>query len=214
VTEIPRPDADVEVLEAWIRKRLLPIEAYDPVERKVHAESELNPEWPRPAGPFRPAAVLVPLVEREGGLTVLLTRRAEGLRQHSGQIAFPGGRVEPGETPWEAALREAQEEIGLDPAFVRIAGMGDIFETVTGYSITPVVGFVRPGFAVALQEAEVAEVFETPFTYLMDPANHELRSRDFGDGHTRSYYAMAYEQWTIWGVTAWVVRSIYQRLFA
>jgi 8-oxo-dGTP pyrophosphatase MutT (NUDIX family) len=214
VTGPVRPDAGVEILEALIRRRLIPLEAFDPVTRHIHAEAELNPDWPRPSGPFRPAAVLVPLVEREAGLTILLTRRSESLRNHSGQIAFPGGRMEPGETPWDAALREAQEEIGLDPAFVRIAGLGDVFETVTGYSVTPVVGFVSPGFEVSPHEAEVAEIFETPFTFLMDPANHELRSRDFGDGRQRRYYAMAHDERTIWGMTAWVLRALYLRLFA
>lgn len=209
----PRPDASVEEIEAWIRRRLISIDAYDPATRRVHAEAELNPDWPRPPGPFHPAAVLVPLVEREDGLTILLTRRAASLRKHSGQIAFPGGRLDPGETPWEAALREAEEEIGLDRSFVRIAGLGDLFETVTGYSITPVVAFVRPGFSITPHEAEVSEVFETPFTFLMDPTNHELRSRDFGDGRQRSYYAMAHDERTIWGVTAWVLRSLYVRLF-
>ncbi len=205
------PTASVEDLERLMRARLNPMESYQSAARR--AENELNPDWPRPTGPFRPAAVLVPLVERPEGLSVLLTRRSESLRSHSGQIAFPGGRADPGETPWETALREAQEEIGLDPGYVRIVGLGDIFETVSGFSIMPVVGFVRSGFTVTPQEQEVAEVFETPFDFLMDPVNHEMRSRDFGDGRQRRYYAMTHTDRMIWGVTAWMLRSLYQRLF-
>ncbi len=200
-------------LEALIRARLYPLEAYDPVERKVRSDYEMSPEgWPKPTGTLQPAAVLIPLVEREEGLTILLTRRAEGMR-HSGQVAFPGGRADPGETPWDTALREAQEEIGLDPSFVRLAGLTDPYETVTGYSITPVVGFVRPGFELTLEAAEVAEVFETPFAYVMDPANHERRTRDFGDGLSRQFFAIEHGDRLIWGATAGMLRMLYQRVF-
>jgi 8-oxo-dGTP pyrophosphatase MutT (NUDIX family) len=206
------PSASVEDLERLMRARLNPMESY--LSAATRAENELNPDWPRPAGPFHPAAVLVPLVEREEGVTVLLTRRSDSLKSHSGQVAFPGGRADPGETPWETALREAQEEIGLDRSFVRIVGLGDIFETVSGFSIMPVVAFVRSGFTVTPHEQEVAEVFETPFDFLMNPANHEMRSRDFGDGRQRHYYAMTHTDRLIWGVTAWMLRSLYQKLFA
>lgn len=205
------PSAPVEDLERLMRARLNPIESYGAA--VIRAENELNPDWPRPTGPFRPAAVLVPLVERPGGVTVLLTRRSKSMRSHSGQIAFPGGRADPGETPWETALREAEEEIGLDRSFVRIVGLGDIFETVTGFSIMPVVGFVRPGFTITPHEHEVAEVFETPFDFLMNPANHEMRWRDFGDGRQRRFYAMTHSERMIWGVTAWMLRALYQKLF-
>jgi 8-oxo-dGTP pyrophosphatase MutT (NUDIX family) len=205
---------DTQTLEALIRSKLYPLEAYDPVERKVRSDRELSPEgWPKPTGPLQPAAVLIPLVEREAGLTILLTRRAEGMRRHSGQIAFPGGRADPGEAPWDTAVREAQEEIGLDPSFVRLAGLTDPYETVTGYSITPVVGFVRPGFTLTLQAAEVADVFEAPFAFVMDPANHERRSRDFGDGLSRQFFAITHDDRTIWGATAGMLRMLYERLF-
>jgi 8-oxo-dGTP pyrophosphatase MutT (NUDIX family) len=209
------PFSSVETLEALIKSRLHGLEEYDPVEKRVRTDRSFVPEdWPKPTGPLQPAAVLVPLVEREEGLTVLLTRRAEGMRRHSGQVAFPGGRADPGEAPWETALREAEEEIGLERAFVRLAGLGDTFDTVTGYSITPVVGFVRPGFKVSRQEAEVADVFEAPFAFLMDPANHERRSHDFGDGLTRSFYAIEHGERLIWGVTAAMLRTLYERLFS
>jgi 8-oxo-dGTP pyrophosphatase MutT (NUDIX family) len=211
---VSEPAASTESLEALIRTRLLPLDAYDPSERRVHGEHARDPEdWPRPSGPLQPAAVLVPLVERPEGLTLLLTRRAEGLRRHAGQIAFPGGRADPGETPWETALREAEEEIGLDRGYVRIAGLGDTYDTVTGYSITPVVAFVRSGFALSLHEPEVAEAFEAPFAFLMDPANHERRVRDFGDGRTRSFYAIEHGERLIWGVTAGILRMLHHRLF-
>lgn len=201
-------------VEALLRDRLLPLDAYDPVEQRIRAELARPPsDWLAPSGPLQPAAVLVPIVERERGLTVILTLRATGLRRHSGQIAFPGGRAEPGEPPWEAALREAEEEIGLDRGFVRIAGLGDTYDTVTGYSITPVVGFVRPGFNIQAQEAEVADVFETPFDFLMNPANYERRSRDFGDGQIRHYFAIPHEERLIWGATAGILRMLYERLY-
>lgn len=209
------PLSPLETLEALIRSRLYPLEDYDPVERRVRSDRELLPEnWPKPTVPMQPAAVLIPLVEREGGLTVLLTRRADGMRRHSGQIAFAGGRADPGEAPWETALREAEEEIGLDRSHVRLAGLTDPYETVTGFSITPVVAFVRPGFALTLQEAEVAEVFETPFAYIMDPANHERRTRDFGDGLSRQFFAIEHDDRLIWGATAGMLRMLYERLFA
>ena len=206
------PASPLAELEPWIASRLHPLAAAAAGE--ITPETALNPDWPRPAGPFRPAAVLVPLVERPSGLNVILTRRSDSLRSHSGQIALPGGRCDEGETPWDAALREAEEEIGLDRRFVRLVGMGDRFEMVTGFVITPVVGFVQPGFSIAPHEAEVAEVFETPFTFLMDPGNHEVHERDFGDGRMRRYYAMSHEDRLIWGATAWILRSLYLRLFA
>ncbi|HTI66089.1 MAG TPA: NUDIX domain-containing protein [Caulobacteraceae bacterium] len=209
------PFSPLETLEALIRARLHPLEAYDPVERRVRSDRQLSPEgWAKPTGPLQPAAVLIPLVEHEDGLTVLLTRRADGMRRHSGQVAFPGGRADPGEAPWDTAVREAQEEIGLDPSHVRLAGLTDAYETVTGFSITPVVGFVRPGFQLTLQAAEVAEVFEAPFAYVMDPANHERRSRDFGDGMSRQFFAIEHGDRLIWGATAGMLRMLYERLFA
>jgi 8-oxo-dGTP pyrophosphatase MutT (NUDIX family) len=208
------PSGSVEAVEALIRSRLHGLEAYDRAEHRIRSDRDLSPEgWPTPHGPMQPAAVLIPLVEREQGLTVLLTRRAETLRRHSGQIAFPGGRADPGEPPWETALREAEEEVGLDRSFVRVAGLCDPYETVTGYSIVPVVGFVRTGFTLDLHAAEVAEVFEIPFAFAMDPANHERRTRDFGDGLSRGYFAIAHDERLVWGATAGMLRMFYERVF-
>ncbi|MHB8528523.1 MAG: CoA pyrophosphatase, partial [Caulobacteraceae bacterium] len=160
-----------------------------------------------------PAAVLVALVEHEEGLSVILTRRADTLRRHTGQVAFPGGRTDPGETPWAAALREAEEEIGLDPARVSLAGLSTPYRTGTGYEVTPVVGFVAPPLLLTPNLDEVADVFETPFGFLMDPANHEQRQRELPDGMMRRFYAMTWEDRLIWGATAGMLRALYDRLY-
>jgi 8-oxo-dGTP pyrophosphatase MutT (NUDIX family) len=195
-------------LRDWISGKLDPIETWDPANRgPVHQDVETF------KGPLSPAAVLVPLVEHAEGVTVLLTRRADTLRNHTGQVAFPGGRCEAGELPWETALREAQEEIGLDPAHVTLAGLSSGYQTRTGFDITPVVGFVRPGFALSPNPEEVADVFETPFAFLMDPSNHERRFLEQAEGLRRYFYAMSYEDRLIWGVTAGMLRVLYERLY-
>jgi 8-oxo-dGTP pyrophosphatase MutT (NUDIX family) len=199
-------------LRGWITSRLDPIETYDPTSRVIRSDYDLNPGVDRQARTLSPAAVLVPLVEHEDGFTVLLTRRADTLRSHRGQIAFPGGRCDPGETPWAAALREAHEEIGLDPAFVSLAGLSSAYHTGSGYDITPVVGFVQPGFTLAPNADEVADVFETPFAFLMDPENHERRFLEQEGGLRRYFYAMPYQDRLIWGVTAGMLRSLYERI--
>ena len=161
----------------------------------------------------RPAAVLAPVVARPGGLTVLLTQRASSLRAHSGQIAFPGGKIDPGETPREAALREAFEEIGLEERFVEPLGWLDPYLTGTGFRIAPLVALVNPSFAPAVNPLEVEEVFETPFSFLMDPANHRLDEREW-QGRMRKFYVMPHEGRYIWGATAGILRNLYERLFS
>ena len=209
-----RPSDPAALLEPWIAARLLPLNApAGVVEGAGSADHDLDPGRPRPPVPPVEAAVLVPLVERPDGLTVLLTRRSDTLRSHTGQVAFPGGRADPGETPADCALREAQEEIGLEPRFVRAVGRGDPHLTGTGYRITPVVGFVSPGFTLSLQAAEVAEVFEPPFAWLMDVANHELRQALAPDGAQRRFYAMPWQGRFIWGATAAIIRGLRARLF-
>ena len=205
------PRDPVARLEPWIAARLLPLDA--PAAPVAASDYDLNAGMARPPGPLAEAAVLVALVEREAGLTVLLTRRADTLRRHTGQVAFPGGRAEPGETSAETALREAQEEVGLDPCRVRLAGRGDAYETVTGFRVTPVVGFVSPGAALSPDPREVAEVFEPPFAWLMDVANHQLQQAPAPDGALRSFYAMPWEGRFIWGATARMLRGLQQRLF-
>ena len=206
LTNLPLPQ-----LKARILSRLDPLEPPDP-DRPVGSDFDLNPDLEVPIAGLAAAAVLVPLVERDGVLSVLFTRRADQLRRHAGQISFPGGRCEAGETPWEAALREAQEEVGLDPAAVTPAGLSTPYRTITGYHITPVVGFVRGDHGLTLNPAEVAEAFEVPFAYLMDPANHERRHRDQPPGPPRWHYAITWDGRLIWGATAGMVRALYERL--
>lgn len=207
------PNLPPHELRLWIEARLDPLAGAQGA--TPQSDYDLNPTL-RPAddGALRPAAVLVPLIERPEGISVLLTRRAETLRQHTGQIAFPGGRCDPGETSVQTALREAQEEIGLDPALVEPAGLLSPYETVTQYRVTPVVGFVRPDFTLVINEAEVAEAFEAPFGFLMDAANHQRQFREpVGGGERRYFYAMPYEDYFIWGATAGMLRGLYHRLY-
>jgi 8-oxo-dGTP pyrophosphatase MutT (NUDIX family) len=204
-------------MRAWITERLDPLEVRSTaVLTPVDFDANLQPGPGRP--PNIPAAVLIGLVERPEGLTVILTRRADHLRKHTGQIAFPGGRMEVGETPWESALREAQEEIGLDPGLVTLAGLSSPFAIGTGFLVTPVVGFVPPDVVLQANPNEVAEIFETPFGFLMDPANHERRFIDLPDGDRRWFYAMTHqaktsEERVIWGATAGMLRQLYDRLY-
>ncbi len=199
-------------LRAWIVSHLDPVEGYDDSKRATHATpKDDDPFLPR--GPLAPAAVLVPLIEHEAGLTVLLTRRADSLRSHTGQVAFPGGRCDPGETPWEAALREAREEIGLEAEWVTLAGLSSFHQTGSGFHIVPVVGFVRPGFRLRPNPAEVADVFEAPFAFVMDPTNQERRSLVTADGVERQFYAVPYQNQLIWGATAGMLRELRERLY-
>ncbi len=162
---------------------------------------------------LRAAAVLVPIIEYDKGLHVLLTRRADHLGNHAGQVAFPGGKIEVGETPTQAALREADEEVGLKSEFVEAAGFLDAYETGTGFRILPVVSFVTPGFTLDVHDGEVAEVFEVPLSFLMNPDNHE-RHKATWRGKEREYYAMPYNGHHIWGATAGMLKNMYDRIFA
>jgi 8-oxo-dGTP pyrophosphatase MutT (NUDIX family) len=163
--------------------------------------------------PWRAAAVLLPIIDRPSGLTVLLTLRASDLRAHSGQVAFPGGKIDAGETPHDAALREAQEEIGLEARFVEPLGWLDPFLTRTGFRVAPLVTLVAPSFALTVNKLEVDEVFETPFAFLMDATNHRLEEREW-EGRRRRYYAMPHEGRYIWGATAGILRNLYEKLFS
>jgi len=205
------PDAPVAELEPYLADRLDPLGPF-PSEAS-RSDFDLNPDGRIVDRVLIPAAVLVALVERPAGLTVLLTRRSDSLKRHSGQVAFPGGKADPGETPVQTALRETFEEIGVEGRFIRPIGLADTYETGTGFAITPVVALVSPDFNIVRQEAEVAEVFETPFRFLMNPVNHELRVMKAPDGIERRFYAMPYEERTIWGATAGMVRGLYDRWF-
>lgn len=150
----------------------------------------------------RPAAVLVPLVLRDDDLHVILTRRTDHLHDHAGQISFPGGRKEEDDRDLEeTALRETEEEIGLDRGRVDLIGRLEDYYTVTGYQVTPVVGIVSPPFDIRPDPFEVAEVFEVPLPFILDPANQKLQTVMF-EGEKRRYFAIPYQQYYIWGATA------------
>ncbi len=161
----------------------------------------------------RPAAVLAPIVARTEGLSVLLTLRSAHLRTHSGQVAFPGGKIDDGETARETALREAREEIGLEARYVEPLGWLDPYLTGTGYRVAPLVALIDPAFTIAINAHEVADVFEAPFAFLMDSANHRLEEREWR-GAKRKFYAMPYGERYIWGATAGILRNLYERLFS
>lgn len=190
-----------------------------PLIGRLRSALSRRPSGAWPVGGVEPcepvaAAVLFPIVLGERETTVLLTRRTEGLRDHAGQISFPGGRVEPGDpSPEYTALRETREEIGLASRHVEIAGFLPEHRTVTGYRITPVVGFLTPPFDLRPDPAEVAEIFEVPLSFLLDPANHERHSHEH-QGRTHHSYAMRYGRYFIWGATAGIIVSLARAMSA
>ncbi len=193
---------------ARLSRILDPLDAPRP--RPERGDGDLNGA-PSPTGRvLRPAAVLAPLIVRETGVSVVLTRRADHLSSHAGQISFPGGRQNLAEELHETALRESEEEIGLPASHVRLIGRFDPYETVTGFEITPFVGLVEPGVDFRPDPSEVAEIFETPFDFLMNPANHVLEERMFA-GQLRRYYAMPHDGRYIWGATAGLLKALADR---
>ena len=161
--------------------------------------------------PVRPAAVLIPVVDHREP-TVLLTQRSAHLADHAGQIAFPGGKIDATDaSPLDTALREAEEEIGLDRGFVDPIGYLDLYATGFGFRILPTVARVKPGFKLTINRGEVDDAFEVPLSFLMNPANHQLHSKEFR-GMERSYYAMPYAERYIWGATAGILRVLYERI--
>jgi 8-oxo-dGTP pyrophosphatase MutT (NUDIX family) len=164
-----------------------------------------------PTAPI-PAAVLVPLVERDSELTVLLTQRASQLKNHAGQISFPGGRIEPQDAgPSAAALREAHEEIGLEARFVSVVGYLADHILLSGFQVTPVVAFVRPGFELLLDEQEVSDTFEVPLSYVFEPANQRTLRRSFGASPDEVQdWQIQYRGHNIWGATAGMLLNLYR----
>jgi 8-oxo-dGTP pyrophosphatase MutT (NUDIX family) len=178
------------------------------------SDFDLNPQF-RPAAQraLKPAAVLAGVIQRPEGYTLLLTQRTNEMPTHAGQIAFPGGRIQAEDAdPVAAALREAEEETGLSPRFVEPIGTFEPYETVTGFSVAPILALITPGFAIRPDPREVAEVFEAPLWYLMNPANHERHERDW-QGGTRAFYVMPWQGRFIWGATAGMIRRLYRRLY-
>ncbi|MBY0563060.1 MAG: CoA pyrophosphatase [Hyphomonadaceae bacterium] len=199
--------------EHVLRTRLDPLNAIA-AQARVRGDRDLNPDWVEAPAPLKPAAVLAPIVRRPEGWTMLFTQRTNETPAHPGQVSFPGGRVEAHDADALAtALRETEEEIGLSRRFIEPIGAWDRYNTGTGFTVTPILGFVEPGFELTLNPREVAEVFETPLSFLMDPANHERRTGVWR-GAERAYYAMPYEDRFIWGATAGMIRALWERLYA
>ncbi len=202
-----------------VRKRLrldVPPALTDPSAKGIRrGDLDLDPTlWERAGvSATRPAAVLVPVVDRAAP-TVLLTQRTTELTSHAGQVAFPGGKIDPtDESPVAAALREAKEEIGLLPMLVEPIGYLDLYLTFSGFRILPTVARVKPDFALTLNPREVSEAFEVPLDFLMNTANHQRKTRDW-KGIPREYYAMPFGERYIWGITAGILRNLYERVYA
>ena len=193
--------------EAWLRQRFAQGRTVAPV---ATGDGHL---W-REKEELRPAAVLVPVVRHQSGLTVLLTQRTDHLYDHAGQISFPGGRTEAhDDSPAATALRETFEEIGLHHSRVEVLGALPEYTTVTGYHVTPLVGLVDPPLELSLDEFEVAEAFEVPLAFFLDPRNHQRNTLQY-QGRTRHYYAMPFERRYIWGATAGMLMNFYAFLTA
>jgi 8-oxo-dGTP pyrophosphatase MutT (NUDIX family) len=215
--QLERMRLSAEDFFARARARLslaLPPGLTDPDVLPPHGDHAADPVMRAVAAvrPIRPAAVLVGVVARAEP-TVLLTQRAAHLPEHAGQISFPGGKIDSNDSdPLAAALRESEEEIGLDRRFVEPVGYLDLYMTTMGYRIVPLVARVAPDFALELNEGEVDEAFEVPLAFLMDLANHQQRTRDW-QGMTRTVYAIPFETRNIWGVTAGILRNLHERIY-
>jgi len=162
----------------------------------------------------RPAAVLIPIIARSEGATILLTKRAAHLKDHAGQVAFPGGKMDQNESdPVETAIREAEEEIGLGSPYIEPLGYLEPYLSSTGFRIVPVVASINPSHHLSLDHNEVETTFEVPLAFLMNPAHHETHSREWR-GALRRYYAMPYNDHYIWGVTAGIIRNLYEKVYS
>jgi 8-oxo-dGTP pyrophosphatase MutT (NUDIX family) len=193
----------------------VPAALTDPAAQGVRrGDLDLDPVMWERAGvaATKPASVLVPIVDRSEP-TVLLTLRTADLTSHAGQIAFPGGRIEPSdESPVAAAMREAREEIGLSPMLIEPIGYLDLYLTFSGFRILPTVARIKPDFSLTISPSEVVEAFEVPLAFLMNPANHQRKTRDW-KGIARDYYAIPFGDRYIWGITAGILRNLYERIY-
>ena len=174
----------------------------------TRGDHDLNPGMTAPSAALRPAAVLVPLIDRPDGMSVLLTQRTPHLSAHAGQISFPGGRIEEGDADaTEAALSETEEEIGLTRRHIRVIGRLDTYVTGTGFEITPIVGIVKIPFPLAIDPFEVAEAFEVPLSFVLDPGNHRRMTREF-EQRKRVFFVLPFENRNIWGATAGILVNL------
>ena len=202
--DLARQRLTMDVPPALSDPDLLPTRGDHAIDPVIQAMADIRP--------IRPAAVLIPVIDHPEP-TVLLTLRTDGLSSHAGQIAFPGGKIDPGDaSPLAAALREAEEEIGLDRRLVEPLGYLDLYLSGTGFRIVPTVARVAPTFQLKVNASEVADVFEVPLAFLMGPENHQRHSREWR-GMMRTYYAMPFGDRYIWGVTAGILRNLYERLY-
>lgn len=203
-----------QTLKDRLTEKLAPAGSWSAETHAVRSDFDLNPGmtgWVK--GPLKPAAVLIPIVAAPNGACVLLTRRADSLAHHTGQVAFPGGRLDPGENAVAAALREAKEEVDLDPAAVTVIGLSDAYQTGTGYLVTPVVGWIDALPPLKASPDEVAEIFQAPWDFLMDPANHSRDHLEAPEGVKRWFWAMTWNEQYIWGATAGIIRALRARLY-
>lgn len=199
---------NVDQMLAFLRRRFVESGAQIAMAEPTGADLDLI------EGELTPAAVLVPVVMRATGLTVLLTQRTAHLRDHGGQVSFPGGRCEPEDGSFEAtAIRESAEEVGLLPSQIEVIGRLPVFRTITSFSVVPVVGLVRPPLNLKLDDFEVADVFEPPLEFLLDSRNHVRHEVDVR-GTTRAYYSMPWGGYHIWGATAGMIISFRNFLFS
>lgn len=211
---LARPRRPSKYGDLNIAMKLVNAENVIPFDPQQHSAGSFVAPNPRPAdGSFVPAAVLVPLVEHADGFTIILTQRMADLKAHAGQISFPGGRIEPDDRDAEAgALREAHEEVGLEPSRVEILGRLDPYVTVTGFEVTPVVGAITPPLLLKPDPREVADIFEVPLAFILDRVNHQRHSRTTASGIKRAYYALPYGDRYIWGATAGMLINLYEVL--